>query len=164
MAFGTSSTSNTSASGKPERSPREIAIALLARREYSRAELASRLERKDVPADEIDACLNALAEQGLQSDTRFAESFIRSRIFRGQGVRRIESELRQRGVDSATYAAALAEVVAQEEVDWFELACEALSRRFSTPGDSPKERAKRERFLANRGFDFDQIRYALSML
>ncbi|MCP1316029.1 RecX family transcriptional regulator, partial [Halomonas sp. 707D7] len=26
----------------------------------------------------------------------------------------------------------------------------------------PKERARRERFLANRGFDFDQIRHALS--
>lgn len=161
MAFGAS---NTSAAGKPERSPREIAITLLARREYSRAELAARLERKKVQPDEIDACLNALAEQGLQSDTRFAESFIRSRILRGQGVRRIESELQQRGVDSATYAAAFAEVVEQEGVDWFELAREALSRRFSTPGDTPKERAKRERFLANRGFDFDQIRHALSTL
>ncbi|MCL7930238.1 regulatory protein RecX [Halomonas llamarensis] len=161
MAFGASS---TSASGQSERSPREIAITLLARREYSRAELATRLERKDVPPDEIDACLSALAEEGLQSDTRFAESFIRSRILRGQGVRRIESELRQRGVDSATYAAALAEVVAQEGVDWFDLAREALSRRFSSPGDTPKERAKRERFLVSRGFDFDQIRYALSTL
>jgi regulatory protein len=160
MAFG----ADTSASGKSERSPREIAITLLARREYSRAELASRLERNEVAPDEIETCLNALAEQGLQSDARFAESFIRSRILRGQGRRRIESELRQRGVDAATYAAALAEVVAQEDVDWCELAREALSRRFSSPGDTPKERAKRERFLANRGFDFDQIRYALSTL
>lgn len=146
------------------RSPRDIAIALLARREYARAELASRLAHKQVPPEEIDVCLNALAEQGLQSDARFAESFIRSRILRGQGVRRIDSELRQRGIDAITYTAALAEVEAQEGVDWFELARETLSRRFSTPGDSPKEQARRERFLANRGFEFDQIRYALSSL
>ncbi|MYL23332.1 regulatory protein RecX [Halomonas alkaliantarctica] len=161
MAFGASRPGERNPQA---RSPRDIAITLLARREYSRAELADRLAHKQVSPEEIDTCLNTLAEQGLQSDARFAQSFIRARILRGQGVRRIDSELRQRGIDAATYAAALAEVEAQEGVDWFELARETLSRRFSSPGDSPKERAKRERFLANRGFDFDQIRYALSML
>ena len=41
---------------------------------------------------------------------------------------------------------------------------EALARRFDSPGETPKERARRERFLASRGFDFEQIRYALSCL
>ena len=50
--------------GKEPPSPREMAIALLARREYSRAELATRLQAKQVPADEIDVCLDELAEKG----------------------------------------------------------------------------------------------------
>ncbi|WP_404376900.1 regulatory protein RecX [Vreelandella aquamarina] len=145
-------------------SPREVAIQLLARREYSRAELARKLRQKSFDDDDIAACLDALAEQSLQSDTRFAESFIRSRIARGQGVIRIKGELRQRGIDQETLTAALAAVEEREAVDWFELARETLERRFSTPSENPKERAKRERFLATRGFDFEQIRYALSCL
>ncbi|MDX5435032.1 MAG: RecX family transcriptional regulator, partial [Halomonas sp.] len=41
---------------------------------------------------------------------------------------------------------------------------EVLERRFSCPGDSPRERARRERFLAARGFGFEQIRHALARL
>ncbi|SHM35559.1 regulatory protein RecX [Vreelandella subglaciescola] len=145
-------------------SPREMAMGFLARREYSRAELESRLARKDVAPEEIGPCLDRLAEQGLQSDARFAESFVRTRVLRGQGVRRIQSELFQRGVEQSVQRQALAEVVAQENVDWFELARDTLARRFQTPGDTPKERARRERFLASRGFEFEQIRYALSHL
>ncbi|RUR53000.1 regulatory protein RecX [Vreelandella populi] len=144
--------------------PRDIAVQLLSRREYSRAEIAQKLKQKAFDNADIEACLDTLVEQGLQSDARFAESFIRSRIIRGQGVIRIKGELRQRGVNQETLSEALAHVEENENVDWFELARETLARRFSSPGENPKERAKRERFLAARGFDFEQIRYALSCL
>lgn len=144
--------------------PRSVAIGLLARREYSRAELARKLAKKSFDDTAIDECLDALAEQDLQSDARFAASFIRSRILRGQGVIRIKGELRQRGVDQDTVNSAFADVERDEQVDWFELARDILVRRFDSPGETPKERAKRERFLAGRGFDFEQIRYALSCL
>lgn len=144
--------------------PRDIAIGLLARREYSRAELAQRLQKKSFDNAAIEECLDTLIEQDLQSDTRFAASFVRSRIMRGQGVIRIKGELRQRGVDQETLNTAFAAVEESEQVDWFELARETLARRFTSPGENPKERARRERFLASRGFDFEQIRYALSCL
>ncbi|PRY65145.1 regulatory protein [Vreelandella songnenensis] len=144
--------------------PREIVVQLLARREYSRAELAQKLRQKAFESADIEECLDTVAEQGLQSDVRFAESFVRSRILRGQGVIRIKGELRQRGIHQDILSEALASVEASENVDWFELARETLARRFSSPGENPKERARRERFLAARGFDFEQIRYALSCL
>ncbi len=147
-----------------ELTPRDVAIQLLARREYSRAELARKLQQKSFQSDDIADCLDTLIEQQLQSDERFAESFIRSRILRGQGVIRIKGELRQRGVDQETLRSAFAAVEEHEAIDWFELARDTLARRFTTPGETPKERAKRERFLAARGFDFEQIRYALSCL
>ncbi|MBF7053894.1 regulatory protein RecX [Halomonas sp. KAO] len=138
--------------------PRDDALRLLARREYSRAELAERLAaRGHAPAD-IDECLDELAAQGLQSDTRFAESFLRSRLFRGQGPVKIRLEMARRGLDPEE----VREAFAAGEVDWQALACETLSRRFPGPGDSPRERARRERFLAGRGFDFDQVRHALA--
>ncbi|MFY0989433.1 regulatory protein RecX [Halomonas sp. C05BenzN] len=141
--------------------PRDDAIRLLARREYSRAELLERLSARGHDAADILACLDALAEEGLQSDARFAESFLRSRIARGQGPRKIRAELERRGIDRDGIRAAFAESGEAGEADWFALACETLARRFSGPGDTPRERARRERFLAGRGFDFDQLRHAL---
>ncbi|MEQ6918505.1 regulatory protein RecX [Halomonas aquatica] len=144
-----------------ESRPRDDAIRLLARREYSRHELAERLVAKGHEAEAIAGCLDALAEEGLQSDTRFAESFLRSRILRGQGPLKIRLELERRGLDREEIRLAFDEAAQRGEGDWFALACDALSRRFSGPGDIPRERARRERFLASRGFDFDQVRHAL---
>lgn len=142
-------------------SPREDAIRLLARREHSRFELLERLSARGHGAEAVNKCLEALVEEGLQSDARFAESFVRSRRFRGQGPVKIRAELERRGLDREGIQVALLEAEQGGESDWFVLACEALSRRFSGPGDTPRERARRERFLAQRGFDFDQVRHAL---
>jgi len=142
--------------------PRDDAIRLLARREHSRAELAERLAAKGHAPGPIDECLDALAEQGLQSDARFAESFLRSRVFRGQGPMKIRLEMERRGLGREEVRDAFAASEQAGEADWFALACEALSRRFTGPGDTPRERARRERFLAGRGFDFDQVRHALA--
>ncbi|MCW4149682.1 recombination regulator RecX [Halomonas sp. 18H] len=144
----------------PDSSPRDDAIRLLARREYGRQELRQRLAAKGHEPDQVEACLDELEEQGLQSDQRFAESFLRSRVARGQGPVKVRAELGQRGIDDATQAQAFDEVA--DEVDWYELAAAVLARRFSGPGDSPRERARRERFLAGRGFDFDQLRHAMT--
>lgn len=144
-----------------ESTPRGDAIGLLARREYSRQELVERLAAKGHEAEAIAECLEALAEQGLQSDARFAETFLRSRILRGQGPLRIRLDLERRGLDRETIRHAFDEAARRGEADWFALAGEALARRFPDPGDTPRERARRERFLACRGFDFDQVRHAL---
>ena len=142
-------------------SPRDDAIRLLARREYARHELAERLAAKGHGGAAIEACLDALIEQGLQSDARFAATFLRSRIQRGQGPVKIRRDMQQRGLDRETISAAFAECQRTGEGDWCALACQALSRRFAGPGELPRERARRERFLAGRGFDFDQVRHAL---
>lgn len=139
-------------------SPRDDAIRLLARREYARAELESRLSTKGHAPQAIAECLDALAEEGLQSDRRFAEHFVRSRLMRGQGPVKIHADVSQRGVPREWADEALADA----DVDWYQLACEALAKRFSEPGERPRDRARRERFLAGRGFGFAHVRYALS--
>ncbi|MES3675359.1 regulatory protein RecX [Halomonas elongata] len=143
-----------------ESTPRDDAIRLLARREYARGELRERLAAKGHAAEDVEACLLELEEQGLQSDARFAESFLRSRVARGQGPLKLRAELGRRGIDDDIARQAFAELAS--EVDWFELAAEVLARRFTGPGETPRERARRERFLAGRGFDFEQLRHALT--
>ncbi|WP_227368995.1 regulatory protein RecX [Halomonas sp. M20] len=139
-------------------SPKDDAIRLLARREYSRLELEKRLAGKGHDDEAIAECLNGLAQEGLQSDARFAEVFVRSYIARDQGPLKIRAKLGERGIESVLVRNALEEA----DVNWFSLACEALAKRFDDAGDTPRERARRERFLAGRGFDFDQTRHALS--
>jgi len=143
-----------------ESTPRDDAIRLLARREYSRAELAGRLAAKHHDAERVQQALDALEVDGLQSDARFAESFVRSRLARGQGPMKVRAGLNERGVDRELARTALD--AAQAETDWQALACEVLAKRFDGPGTTPRERARRERFLAGRGFDFEQMKYALS--
>ncbi|MCI0509117.1 regulatory protein [Chromohalobacter marismortui] len=143
---------------KHETTPRDDAIRLLARRDYSRAELVSRLAARGHERADIALALDALAEEGLQSDARFAEQFVRSRLFRGQGEMKIRAELSARGVSDEMAREALE----SESPDWHRLAREALAKRFDSPGREPRERAKRERFLASRGFGFDQVRHAMA--
>lgn len=140
--------------------PHERAMRLLARREYARAEIRARLLQGGHDPQEVEAALDRLAQDHLQSDERFAEVFVRSRLARLQGPRKIGAELAQKGVEPRLIAHALEAC----EADWFELAARALAGRFTTPGEDMKARARRQRFLASRGFDGEQSRYAVASL
>lgn len=135
---------------KPRRSAHDKALGLLARREHSRMELRMRLQRDGYPEADIDAALDALAKANYQSDARFVEMLVRSRIRQGYGPQRLHAELRTHELPDALVKACLENA----EVDWTEQAREQLRRRY---GDEPpadhRERAKRMQFLARRGFD-----------
>jgi len=125
---------------------------LLARREHSQTELKRKLSKR-FDAQDIDSAVEKLAEEGLQSDERFAASFARERMLRGNGPMRIEAELRQRGVSAQLIDRAISSVPGEEGVTWREIARDALQRKFgeSQPVDL-KDKARRQRFLAYRGF------------
>jgi len=131
----------------------------LARREYGRDELARKLESKGFDPDVAAAAVARLADEGLQSDQRYADSFVRSRIGQGKGPVRIRVELRERGLAAGLVEAAI-EAAAE---DWVALACEVRSRKFgrSLPTDFP-DKARQMRFLEYRGFESAQIRAAVA--
>ncbi|MGS2724072.1 regulatory protein RecX [Porticoccus sp. GXU_MW_L64] len=137
---------------------RLTAMNLLARREHSLSELRTKLVARYGECSEIAPVLDALQQQGLQSDQRFAEAFLRSRLRKGQGPYRIRNEFKQRGIP----AQVAEELFQQQQTDWFELARQVAQRRFgeASPADI-KEHSKRARFLQYRGFSGEQIRYAL---
>ena len=125
---------------------------MLARREHSRRELERKLGQRGHPPDLIEAVIDGLAGAGMQSDTRFAESFVRSAVARGQGPLKLRARLRERGVDDAIASAA----IEREVDDWRTLAHAAVNKRFGSA--RPVDRmdwAKRARFLAGRGFSSD---------
>jgi regulatory protein len=138
---------------------RKRALDLLARREHSRGELARKLAQKGAMPAQVAAVLDECAAQGLQSDARFAEALVTSRVRRGQGALRIRSELAERGVAEALIEAALA----QAGVDWCALARDVCRRKYGAePASDWAEHARRARFLGYRGFDAGVIREALA--
>ncbi len=134
---------------------RERALALLARREHSRLELAAKLRRRGFAADQIGACLDALEAVQLLSDERFAEQYVRSRVEKGYGPLRIRRELRERGVAASLVERALAPYARR----WPALAQRQYRRRFGSgqPADH-REWARRARHLQGRGFAAEHLR------
>lgn len=103
----------------------KIAYNALSKREYSTQELEEKLLRKNTPIDIVKMVIRQVQDLNLQSDDRFTESFVRSRINRGQGPVRIEMELKQRGISTD-----LAEQhLAAEESFWLAQAKTLLARR-----------------------------------
>lgn len=137
---------------------RRAAMDLLARREHSRVELDRKLSRRGFPPELLGPVLDQLTADRLIDESRFVESFVSTRVRRGQGPVRIGAELRQRGVAEQTGE----QGVAAAEVDWVVRARETRRGRFgeAAPADR-REWARQARFLQYRGFTSEQIRAAL---
>jgi regulatory protein len=131
------------------------AVAALARREHSRAELARKLRRhlpEGAHPSEIDRVLDELARKGMLSEARFAASLVRTRAERFGAVR-VRQELKQHGLAKDLIAQATAELAKSELVR----AREVWRKRFGAPPRDEAERAKQLRFLAARGFSTEVI-------
>ncbi|WP_345012219.1 regulatory protein RecX [Pseudaeromonas paramecii] len=130
----------------------------LARRDHSEQELRQLLS--DLPASVVEGVLQHCREHGWLDERRLLEQAVHSRAARGQGPRKIAFELAQRGLVGDQ----VREQLSAEGYDWFELAAQLAQRR---QGAAPLDLAARRRlmgFLQRRGFNQDQIHYALSTL
>ena len=141
---------------KPERDACQVALNLLARREHSRVELENKLNKKGFPCEQIDQALEQLAANDLQSDQRFLDDFVRSRVLKGNGPLRISQELRQRGIEDGLSR------IDDQEIDWLEVATNTYTKKYkSSEIADARERAKRMRYMQSKGFSGDIIRQIL---
>ncbi len=131
----------------PEKPLRERALAYLARREHSRAELARKLAPYCEERDEIDALLDDFTRHGWLSEERYADMLVSARQGK-YGSRRIAHELREKGVSDEAIGVALAAV---QDSD-LENARVVWAKKFGRPPVDAQEKAKQMRFLASRGF------------
>ena len=136
---------------------RAFAYRLLGRREYSVFELDRRIRQKWPEATEVDELIEALIEENLVSDERYAEAFVRFRIQRYQGPLKIKAALRTKGISDALISR---ELNAHSE-EWTDLAAQWLERQ--NPGAIDFEKKKKYyRRIVSRGFTHDQAMDALS--
>ncbi len=141
-----------------ELTPVQRALALLVRREHSRKELARKLSERGIESDAAAAAIDRLTSDGWQSDARFAEMLVRTRIAHGQGPIRIRAELATHGLDREAIEAAMGAF----EGDWRRTAQDLARRRFGPDLEtSLAQRRKAADFLYGRGFDGDTVRSAL---
>ena len=140
------------------REARKKAMDFLARREYGQQELINKLADKGFDREIAELAVVRLAEDGLQSDERFAENFVQSRVNQGKGPVRIRIELSQRGIDEAAVESAIEGC----DANWHTLARDVRLRKFGRhqPADF-KAKAKQMRFLQYRGFEPAHIQRAM---
>jgi regulatory protein len=138
---------------------RKKAMDLLARREHARAELELKLASAGFDTEVAEEAVQKLVDEGLQSDRRFVESFVQSRIRQGKGPVRIHADLGQRGIA----AGLVDEILEQAGEDWYALAREVRAKKFSpsVPAEF-RDKARQMRFLQYRGFEPDQVQAAVS--
>ena len=135
---------------------RDRALAMLARREHTRAEMLRKLSPHAESPEQIEQLLDALAARGWLSETRFAES--RANVLaRKFGSRKIEYDLKSRGVSAEVVEQTLERALAQE----LENCRAAWQRKFGALPQDAAERGRQMRFLAGRGFSAEAVRQVL---
>ena len=152
----------------PKQSPslKARALRLLSRREYSRYELAQKLQRigsqtdNNPPVDfeeQITAILDDFEAKGWLSDERYAQALLRRRSQR-YGLRRVADELQRAGIDQNMISSLSHELSSSE----FERAQALWARKFGEISSDQKERAKQYRFLVSKGFDPELVNRLIS--
>ena len=139
---------------KKGRSLRRIGMDFLARREHSEQELRRKLNARADDVDEVEAVLQKLKDEGLQSDERFTEAYVHHRVNAGIGPLKMRYELRQKGIDESL-ADAILEPMAEQ---WDSMMRRQRERKYGEeiPADYA-ERMKQARFLQNRGFSPESV-------
>lgn len=141
---------------------REAALAALARRALTVAELRARLLRKKFPRPVVEACLARLAAAGLVDDQSVAYNFARGCAEMGRrGPSRVRATLLARGVPAAIADAAIAEAFPPAARD---AALLRALQRLAGRGGVPQDRRGRERLirqLRRLGFPLSRVLAAL---
>lgn len=132
------------------------AVRLLTHREHSAQELESRL-LCDYPSEVVGRVLLECQSRDWLNELRMTNSFVRSHAMRGHGPRRIQSDLRARGITDELIKDALL------DNDWFELARQTARRKSEKPWMLDRAALQRlQAFLIRRGFTVEQAYYGCS--
>ena len=135
------------------------ALTLLSARELSEAQLRTRLKRRQIDDDDIEAAVSRLKADGTLNDRRVAGAIARMEsAIKHRGRARVIQKVRQAGIDSDVAEQAVQAVF--EEIDEDALLEGAIARRLrgKSAGElDERSRARLIRGLAAQGFGLDAI-------
>jgi regulatory protein len=143
---------------------RAYAFLLLKYRQRSEKEISERLRKKKYPEEIIKETLDFLREKKFIDDAVFARVWIRERLARAIGPRRLFQELKLKGIDKQVIENNLGE--AKEYYSETETIRGLAERRFNSFKDLDPQAAKRRvyAYLLRRGFSPDAVIDTLNQL
>lgn len=134
------------------------AYSYLSYGDMSEKKLYDKLTRAGFDSDTASECVNAVKAQGFVDNTRYALSLARSMAnSKLYGVRRIENELRTRGISAEDIEYALSEL----DTDFDQNIRTLLNGRFKRDLTDRKAVESTVRSLMRYGYDYEDIRSAL---
>ena len=144
---------------------REAALKLLERTRRTRSDLARRLRDKGYAAAVVEDVLERLAAVGLVDDVEYARAYLEQRLRRRTaGWRRLEQDLRARGVSADDVAAARERLEEREghedDASGARRVIAQAAKRYARL-DPATRRRRLYALLVRRGFDGDTIDAAL---
>lgn len=137
---------------------RQSAMRFLSRRMRSRQEVERKLIEKEFEPEVIAATMTFLEEYNLIDDSEFARAYVNDQLLRRPvGRRRLEQELKSKGIDKEEITEVVSRAV--DEENELANAMEAAAKKARTL--KADEHRKWERslaaFLAGRGFGWDAV-------
>jgi len=143
------------------------ALNLLSARPYSTQALHRKLIQKEYSAADADDAIRRLVDNGLLNDAKFAEQYARSKIVSsGVSKRRLSQDLYRKGIKGDVATAAIANVIADEEIDTAAIVEKVARKKLAQLGDLEPLVLRRRLFgfLARRGYDVDEIKRVVASL
>ena len=143
------------------------ALNLLSARPYSTQALHRKLIQKEYSAADADDAIRRLVDNGLLNDAKFAEQYARSKIVSsGVSKRRLSQDLYRKGIKGDVATTAIANVIADEEIDTAAIVEKVARKKLAQLGDLEPLVLRRRLFgfLARRGYDVDEIKRVVASL
>ena len=135
---------------------KERALAMLDRRDYSRAELLKKLVEKGEDETEAAAAVERLAELGFVDDARYAPIIVRHYAAKGYGPQRVRQELQRRGIPKELWDEAMEQMPEQDDtID------RLLRSRLKSESPDRAELKKAQDFLLRKGYGWEEIKSAI---
>ena len=136
---------------------KERALAMLDRRDYSRAELLKKLVEKGEDETEAAEAVERLVELGFVDDARYAPIIVRHYAAKGYGPQRVRQELQRRGIPKDLWDEAMEQMPQQDDtID------RLLRSKLKSDAPDRAELKKATDFLLRKGYGWDEIRSAVA--
>ena len=136
---------------------KERALAMLDRRDYSRAELLKKLVEKGEDETEAAEAVDRLAELGFVDDARYAPIIVRHYAAKGYGPQRVRQELQRRGIPKDLWDEAMEQMPQQDDtID------RLLRSKLKSDAPDRAELKKATDFLLRKGYGWDEIKSAVA--
>ena len=131
------------------------ALMLLGYRERSLREIKIRMRQKGYEEKRVEKVVKYLKDRNLINDKRFTQLWAESRIKKGYGRWRIQSELEQKGVNREMADEILKDLYSG--IDEVQIALDLVEKKRWVSKEPPRLTERVSNLLRRRGFSFEVI-------